>query len=833
MRYPFKLSLLTVAIANSFVAPLASAQDQSSNDFRLEEVVVTAQRRSENRQDVPIAISAISGDSLQEKGLSDVSSIGSITPNATIKNTASFGGSSSILVSYIRGIGQNDFAFNLEPGVGIYVDGVYLARNIGANVDLLDIQNIEVLKGPQGTLFGRNSIGGALNIVTRDPGNEFKSKVEFTTGSYSRADFRAMFDIPLVDNELALGIALSKKDRDGWQKRVAYNGDTANNPIYLMATGGAFGGPVNTNSPESTSFPLTDGQSASRSGDQDAITLRSKLVWTPNDRFAARLIADYQKVDQQAAPFSLLRVDQNAYVAVYNTCITGDPAVYAGVGALTGFGTGIANICNASRGNPASPTGEIASLGSEAGQHLPYDNRYVIRDSSGRIDPDRSYAKGSNFDKLDVWGINLNWDYSLTDDVVLKSITGYRELDSSFGVDIGGAPFLALSPTFSDDEQQFSQEIQLSGLAWDARWNYLVGAYYFHEEGLHTDGVPFVSGLLQVWSPDNEYDTKAYAIFAHNNIQLTDDFGVTFGIRYTEEDKSFTGAQRDENAFAAKLFGLPASSYPGGDIYQLYPLDNNELDFDDISYRIGAEYRFSDDVMGYTSFATGYKGGGWTTRLLTPALDAPTFEPEEAETFEVGMKSELLGGRVRLNGAVFYTQYDDIQLTFQDGPSPVTANGGDGIIKGFEIELESLITANWSVDASLGYLKAEYDTVRSGVLLNGDEDFVNTPERTAHIGSSYQIYTDVGTFAPRLDVMYQSEVYNDEANTEDLATPGYSMINASLLYSLPNQDWQIQMGVTNVADKRVIASGYTNAEAIYAATYNRPREWFVTFRAAF
>lgn len=803
--------------------------DFALSAISLEEVVVTAQRRSENQQDVPIAISTISGDELQAKGLTDVSSIGGITPNATIKNTASFGGSSSILVSYIRGIGQNDFAFNLEPGVGVYIDGVYLARNIGANVDLLDIQNIEVLKGPQGTLFGRNTIGGALNIVTRDPGNEFMAKGEVTVGSDNRREFRGIMDIPLVDNELSLGVAISKKDRDGYQKRIPYTGDTGNNPIL---SGLGFPSPVYTNTDEARRFPLVDGAKfGSESGDQDSLTSRFKLVWTPNDDLTAKLSGDYQKVDQAAAPFSLVRVDQEAYVGAYNTCLAG-PAAAAGFDAVVGptigaAPTGMTDLCSQVRGNPASPAGTAPSLFDEALQHLPYDNRYVLDD------PDKSYASGANFDQVEAWGVALDLDYALTDGMSVRSITAYRELDSAFGVDVGGAPFSALAPTFEDDEEQFSQEFHLSGVTWDDKWNYLIGAYYFHEEGTHDDGVPFTGGLLQVWSTPNEYETDAYAIFMHNNIELTERWGVTFGVRYTEEDKKFTGSQRDENGFTAALFGVPSFAYTNNDIYQLYPLVENQQDFEDVSYRVGAEYRLDPNIMIYGSFATGYKGGGWTTRLLAPELDAPTFDPEEAETIELGVKSELLDGRVRLNAAIFQTSYDDIQLTFVDGPSPVTANGGDGTINGLEVELQAVLSDFWLAEVNVGYLDAEYDSINPGVILRGDEDFVNTPEWKVHIGTSYVLDTSVGEFTSRIDWMFQTEVYNDEANTPILRTPSYSITNFSIAYAMPDSEWEVVAGVTNMFDKRIIQSGFSNAEAIYSATYNRPREGYLTLRKTF
>lgn len=818
----------------------AVAADAAAQNGGLADIVVTAQRRSESAQNVPIAITAITSEALQAKGLSDIAAIGGQAPNVTLKNTASFGGSSSILVSYIRGIGQNDFAFNLEPGVGIYIDGVYLARNIGANVDLLDLERVEVLKGPQGTLFGRNTIGGALNIVTRDPGNDWKVKAELTTGRFSRVDFRGAIDAPLVPDKVLASFAFSTKHREGYQKRIPYTGYTDQNPIFLLATNGATGGPPNTNTNDANRFYVTSPETFSEAGNENKTTFRAKFLIKPTDNFRVRLIGDYLHVDQEAAPFSLLQVNQQAYVAVYNTCITGNQQVIAGVGQLTGFGAGVGRVCNSIRGNASAPAGTQPALSSEAGRHLPYDSRYVVRNADGSINPDRSYASGANYDKVDNYGLNGQLEYDITDTLQAKSITAYRRLESKFGADIGGAPFAALVPSFQDIENQFSQEVQLTGKVLDDRWNFVLGGYYFHEYGINRNGVPFPGGLIQVRSSNDTYDTKSYAAFTHNNIDIIPDvLGITLGARYTHENKEFTGTQRDENQFFNKLLGLPAAILPDpADPFRLYPVGLNTQSFNNFSYRLGAEYHPTRQIMLYGSYATAFKGGGWTTRLSVAPFDtttfarlpAPTFGPEKAKTAEIGVKSQLFGRKVRLNVAAFNTDYDNIQLTFQNASSPVTANGGNGRIRGVEAELNTALTSNWSFDASAGYIDAKYTRILPGVPLTGAEAFVNTPKWSLQAGTSYNLETGAGTFIPRIDWTYASRTFNDEANSPILSTPARSLFNGSLTYRLPSTQWELQAGVSNIFDKRFIQSGYTNALAIYSATYNRPREWFLTLR---
>src|ERR1700728_3687862 len=192
---------------------------------QLEEIVVTAQKRTENIQNVPIAITAFTAETLKSKGLSDIHSLSNLTPNVNLDGGAPFSGDTSVLSASIRGIGQDDFAFNLDPGVGVYLDGVYLARTIGANQSLLDVDRIEILKGPQGTLFGANTIGGAISIVTHTPGDEFAVQAQVTGGSYSRRDASVLADIPLAANLLST-ITFSTQYQDGYEKRIPYPSPT-------------------------------------------------------------------------------------------------------------------------------------------------------------------------------------------------------------------------------------------------------------------------------------------------------------------------------------------------------------------------------------------------------------------------------------------------------------------------------------------------------------------------------------------------------------------------------------------------------------------------------
>src|SRR6266704_1379548 len=213
-RCRFALAAVAATAASVLIGAAAFAEG-------LEEIVVTAQKRSENVQKVPIAITAFTAETIQSKGLNNLHALSNLTPNVNLDGGAPFSGDSSVLSASIRGIGQDDFAFNLDPGVGVYLDGVYLARTVGANQNLLDVDRIEILKGPQGTLFGRNTIGGAISVVTHTPGNEFAVSARLTGGSFNRRDIAVMADLP-ISSTLFSSVTFSSETRDGYEKRIAY-----------------------------------------------------------------------------------------------------------------------------------------------------------------------------------------------------------------------------------------------------------------------------------------------------------------------------------------------------------------------------------------------------------------------------------------------------------------------------------------------------------------------------------------------------------------------------------------------------------------------------------
>jgi len=793
LRLTALASTLCIAVTNQ-----ASAQED--NKGTLEVISVTAQKRVENAQEVPIAISAISANGIRDNDIGNVTEVSAFIPNVEMDATSPFAGSSSVLSAFIRGIGQNDFAFNLEPGVGLYVDGVYYARTLGAVVDTLNLERIEVLKGPQGTLFGRNTIGGALNIISSRPSDEFAFKSEVTVGSFNRQDLRVAADIPLSD-DLLTQVSFSSKRRDGYQKRLRFPGSEAFvNDI----------GHFNT-----TKNQLTYGDAA---GAENAVNGRIKAEYIVSDDLTLTFSADYTDTDESAAPSTLISVDNTASLAsLYNTCISLDTATLDGIGLGAVCGTR-ATIGTALAGANADDD--------PSNNRLPIDDRYITGD------PDITYAAGSNFSELEAWGTALTAEWDLNDDLGLKSITAYRSLASSFGVDNSGGPFTMVDTSFYMEQSQFSEELQLTGTAFNDKMKWVTGLYYFTEEGTLVDTPVFAAGLVQVYGP-NDLQNEAVAGFAHINYEINDRWGATFGIRYTREDKEFEGKQLELNQFGIKV-GFPASLYPDqDDLTRVYPLGKNTLSFDDTSIHLGFEYHITKDIMSYASYSQGFKSGGWTTRLTVPEPGnvPPTFEPEEADSYELGIKSRFWDGAAQVNAAAFYTDYDNIQITVNRGLSPFFENAAKGEIGGLEVEGQFIVTENLYVNASLGYIDAKYTELEEGAVIDGDAKFVNTPEFSSSLGVRYHYMLGSGAeWVWMADWAFRTETANVTENSPGTNQPAYHLANASVKYISAEGNWDVSLRGENITDNRVIVTGFRNNDVgTTQVVYNAPRMWSLNF----
>lgn len=866
------LGALSPAFAQDSAAP---AEDEGG----IGEIIVSAQKRDQNLQDVPIAITAFGAEALQERGLADVSAISTLTPNVNLDGGTPFSGSSAVLSATIRGIGSDDFAFNIDPGVGIYLDGVFLARTVGANQDLLDVERIEVLKGPQGTLFGRNTIGGAISIVTRTPGDELRLVGDVTTGSFNLMRARVSMDIPITEG-LSSSITAGVTNRSGFQRRIRYEGTAAEERAIA-------------NSDSFTNFSHADYSTGTRQSPDDNLSLRGKLHWDNGGSFRATVSGDYTRqlsagqnnsllaVSFPPGPFAptnpfpgtginpVAPVGGVLFGGLYNFCINNNPAQIAARGATA--------ICGA-RGTSANPGGLLAPLagvnvdGNPLNDRLPWDGRFITGD------PDTTYATGPTLNDLKAYGFTGNVEFDLSESLTLRSITAYRGTNWTAGSDLDGSPLSILELTFTQNQEQISQELQLLGTdLMDGKLNFVLGAFYFEESGDLRDHVVFNEGLLQVDGP-NTFDTSNYAFFGQFDFKVNDWLAFTLGGRYTNETKQFEGGQQDLNGGNYKLFGCsdgngniaPLGNFPlappvaaGGppcfaalsfpdpaNPVRVFVPGVNEQNFDNFAPKLGVQVTPSEDIMLYGSYSEGYKTGGWTTRLTNPQGNvAPSFDEEIAETFEVGVKSTLWDRKLQLNIAAFTTNYRDVQLNQQVGTSPTIDNAGTARIRGFEAEAVLAPVDGLTINGSLGYLDAEFTELSASVLAPGVAGPIPGVRLGAVVGGQLpKTATWSLTLSPRYeadlanggslvflaDYSHRSEVFNDLARYLALRRPPVNMLNASVSYREPDGRWDLTVGATNITDQRfLVSAGPNEAAGVLFGSFNRPREWFARIGFSF
>ncbi len=906
----------------------------------IEEVVVTAQKRTENVQDVPIAISAFTAETVQAKGLGDLTRLSALTPNVNLDGGAPFSGDSSVLSASIRGIGQDDFAFNLDPGVGVYVDGVFLARTIGANQNLLDVDRIEILKGPQGTLFGRNTIGGAINIVTHTPGEVAKVTGMMTVGQYNRRDVQLTADMPISANILTTLSASSQTQR-GYQSVVPYPSDSSIglNPYTIVGQ---------------ADMPRAPGtETRADGGGKNIQSLRGKILIHANDKLDVTISGDWTHQNQPGLANTVLGVfasNQDGYIDpnsagagalfggalmgnFYNMCITTPAGALSagpfnstnglcgplgvgtwnsatgafrgngftgGVPALAGAGAvGVPNAVLSGlvgayggvlqpNGTYALPGGGVVTLGNgQFGGSVIYPGRtprlYWAFPNTQTGDIDSTFSNGSSFARYNAYGGSVTLDWSVTDAMMLKSITGWRQILWDIGTDLDGTPESIQEVTDEQKQRQFSQELQLTGQAFSDRLDYALGLYYFTESGYVHDFVPFNTAYLWIYDYNNDVKTKSYAAYAHLDYKLTDRWGVTAGARYSIEKKEFEGGQGDLNGFSYKISGCldpaaDANTFPGfagvpsgvncqmllgfpdpSNPLRYFPDTVDEQDWNVFTPTFGTQFHLTDDVMLYASYSKGFKSGGWTTRLSNPITDpaAARFDPEYNQAYELGMKSEWLDRHVQANLALFYNEYDGIQINVQQGPSPVYQNAGDAKIKGAELELQAVMDNGLGVGVTGGYMDAYYTYLEPCLLYNAvnnvcapangssyspvwggftmDTALPKTPEYKISISPSYDTTLPGGSRLRVLaDYTHTASVQNTAPNTPLLERPSTEMLNASIHWAPEGGKYEFTLGGTNLTDERYLTVGSTNpAAGEIVGSYNPPRMWYASVKVKF
>jgi iron complex outermembrane receptor protein len=737
----------------------------------IEEVIVTARKREENLQDTPISIATFTAESLEQRQIADVSGIGQFTPNVVFDRAAAIGGSNSSAIVYIRGIGQDAAISTIDLGVGTYVDGVYLARSVGGVLDLIDIERIEVLRGPQGTLFGRNTIGGAISITSKKPGRSFGSDLSVSVGNDSQANALMTVWGPLTDS-LSGKISLLSKNRDGYVERA-----------------------------DGTDF-----------GDENLLGGRVALRWIATDNIELDFALDATTKDENGAPFALLDVVSTAAFPTFHNAFVAPPAA-----GCFDFGTGMSTGST----NPACFNAQWA---------LPRSD-------------DVDFGTFAAQDDLDVLGTSLSAEWSINDSLTLKSITAFRKTESSFAIDQDHSPHTIAHVATTADQDQQSQELQLLGRALDKRLNWIVGLYYFQEDGASFEQVTFAPVSFR---SGGNFDNDSFAAFAQGTFDVTTRLSITAGARFTQDTKRFQPDQyviSNNNALVPPFLlgqpgGPPAMPPPG---FPILPPDEAELKVSETTPLVTLAYSWAEDLMTYVSYSEGFKSGGFVQRIFPPEPAVRSFDPEYVDAYEVGIKWTGLGQRLRVNAAAFFMDYTDLQFVVQsDSVAPLVLNQTAAKIRGFELELFGKPTANLSVELGVGYINDEYTEIDADVPaslnITTSSQLVKTPEWSANGAIAYTIAHESGaTFTPRIDLIRRSEYFNNSINSPQIAQDAYSQWDMGITYKSGDDKWTVAAIGKNLSDERVLSAGFSDTRFLGTSegVLSRGREWALTVKRSF
>jgi iron complex outermembrane receptor protein len=722
----------------------AAANDASQDDGTAQEgeIVVTARRRAESLQDVPIAVTAYSGEALERQGAIDLTDISDTTPNVTLETSR---GTNTTLTAFIRGVGQQDPVAGFEAGVGLYLDDVYLNRPQAAVLDIYDVERIEVLRGPQGTLYGRNTIGGAIKYVTRRLDQDPSLRVRANLGTYKQADLIVSGSVPVGD-VVRIGASAARLSRDGFGENLNNGLDNYNRDIWAA---------------------------------------RGTVELEPSSALFIRISGDYTKDNSDP---------RNGHRLI--------PGLVSGAPVLDDV----------------------------------YDTR------AGLNSPKQ---------EIEAYGGAIRAELKVSNAITLKNILAYRQDKSFAPIDFDSLPARDVDVPAIYRNKQLSNEFQI--LYEGDRLNGVAGLYYLDANAANvfdvviaTTSPIFLPGLTAATVGD--VDTKTWAAFADFTFDLTEQFAISLGGRYTHDKRrgfvqrgNYLNGPSPALGGTGTLFGALTSNFTG------------EETFKQFTPRASVSFKPTEDHTFYASYSKGFKGGGFDprgvstqapdlngngTREADEIFDYFLFEPETVDSYELGYKASLFDRRLRLAIAGFYADYKDVQVPGSVGavinniPTfvGVTTNAGAASFKGLEIETVANLYrgddgSRVNFTGTLGYLDAQYDEFITNVAnfdANGNPSpgaakpvdvanfrrIQNTPKWTLSGTLDYSTKLAGGDFTASTTLSYRSKTFQFETPSPFLDQPGYALLDASLVWNSPDDRYTIGLHGKNLLDKQYITSGY-------------------------
>ncbi len=583
----------------TWLAPLAlvAALQTGIAQEPIEEIVVTAQKREQNILEVPFSITAISEADVENRDITNIGEIDRLVPNLQV--TQAPGNSTAAQIAIRGGVTINP-ALTWETTVGLYLDGVYIGKTQGSVFDVVEVERIEVLRGPQGTLYGRNTLAGGINIVSKAPSGELGGYAKAGVGNYGAQTLAAGLSLPAMGN-VRVNLAARNETRDGWVDVNA--GSIATSSVDAL-------------------------------GDIDRTAFRAAVDVDLSDQLTLAYRFDFSEADQAATHSQLHRLDADFMLPILGFVST-------------------------------------------------------EREDSASVD-------GPSFEKSEVSGHSLTFDLDLSETLSFKSITAFRDLTWSDGLDLDGTPLDVAHTQRHSDYESFSQELQLLGGS--GNLNFVAGAYLFNDDGF-TDNPQRFFGAFgpfgQTFVSRYGFETQAVALFAQIDYDLSEALTLTAGLRYTDEQKEI---ERElGNA------GQPRTISAG---------TQADTSFDDLTPTVSLSYDLSDSVSAYLRYAEGFKSGGFNGEAQTLEETLRPYSSESVRSIEAGVKGLWFDNRLRASAAVFRNEHSDMQLsvfTAEGAAGSSVRNAGEAVIQGIEVEGMLNVTEEIRVRASYGYLDSEYD----------------------------------------------------------------------------------------------------------------------------
>jgi iron complex outermembrane receptor protein len=790
-RRPAQVSLATaLLLAVSPAALWAQSGADSASDTTLDEVLVTAQFRTQRLQDTPIAITAQTGEMLEERGIADVERLRSVTPNLNISKSSPVFGSS--IAVFMRGIGQYDANFAYEPGVGIYLDDVYYGSLTAANFQLADLDRVEVLRGPQGTLSGKNSEGGSLKLYSQKPQGSNDGYLQATYGKFNRIDIKGAFDRALIKDVLALRVSGFSAHRDGYVDLLDFKCDQPALAADIPLVGGGNG--------------LCK---IGSEGGQRMWGLRAALRWTPSESVEGNFIVDRTVDNSEPAPSSLFY-------------------------AVTAFGPTLFN--------PGDPNSAV------------YDSRFIPSNPYTSYSTYTNKDTGYHLDPIthtNSWGASGDLNFKLAGDLSLRSISAYRKVNTDSPFDQDGSPFSLALVHLHTPFDQFTQELRLSGKVGEDRVNWTVGGFYYRASGRIQNRI--AAGTFLDFITDDPVKTTSKSAFAHAVFQLFPNFNITAGLRYTDDKKTYDfnryGPNGPPSLNLVALNNLPVQSFTGNKTdYRLgidYRWNDSLMTYAQVStgfkgggvnakpFTAGQAIPFDPESL--KNYEVGLKSDLLNNTLR---LNVAAFFNKYKDI-------------VLVNASGFCGVGDDPLTTTCSFQSALPFNAGDADIKGVEAELEYHPVEGLALTASFSNLDFKYKrlapaAIASSIDLTDIAPF--TPKTKIAAGAAYTMRLPSGaSLTPRVDWQRTSKTFSDPANYFKLPFPGipeptvplyllpsYSTVDARVAYDSADGDWQVALSGTNLSNKVYFTSGFAfyftgTGQHIIAP----PREWALTVRHKF